>query len=797
MNTPIYYKIPKSSSNLENSVRNSILQMLNGNADQDIDGYDWPEKNRLYQSSTIEHLDDFISNVSSLFQKPELSDLTLVIENQDVRVNRSILAARCEFFHALLFNGMKETHLTRIELPTAELKSFKLLLRFIYSGKLPLSNLTSEELAELLVSARYFCLEKLVCDIALYLRLHINKSNVWLLYKVAKSFYIEQLAKACERFFDKNAESILQHEEFNCLDVEELKEMVSRDSFYASEKAILRAICVYYRNNAFGKTSSQCVKLLKELLEPVRLSLLSVTEIKTIFAEFKLPIYDPSAQEEIHLEKHRSALPINERNVSISIKRPSSLKSPTIKKKLMLATTTPSPVLTVAFGENQSNIPIRICDEIEELQCSLNQDDCSNLDLMESTTNINALATSKLKHFSTLDLLDITNVMRQRKESIRGYLVYNRNIATKEYKVEPVRGRLKKDLVCSSDRNYNIRTCTNHTILYFGSTREEYIQVAFGRPFMVNSIRMLLLDDGQRSFSYIVEVSVDGRSWSKIIDYSKYWCRSWQHLFFKERVVKHVRITGTRGQFYGMSNSQMSVVYFDCMYNTMDAQMYNLTDDGSMLFKLSKKVPKEYFIEPKTSVVETSNTIALTSSSSGTMRHFRLRKLANSPSSILTSSSISTSPNPHSSTDSAFPTDNSSNQIGSNTSIIGSPLMNQANLHYRTTDFARGSANWNSPGKIIFQLAQPFKIGSFAFKIIPSPGSTRSHLSYNVSISNDLGKGSWNMIKEISRASGNDLTVVTFEPQIVTFIEIRSVDYPNLNHFSVKHFECPYLAEQT
>lgn len=756
--------------------------MLSGSADRDIDGYDCPDKIRLYQSSSVEHLDDFISNLSSLFQRPELSDLTLVIENQDVKVNRSILAARSDFFHALLFNGMRESSQTRIELPTAELKSFNLLLRYIYSGKLPLGNLTSEELADLLITARFFCMEKLVCDIALYLRLHISKSNVWLLYKVSKLFFIDSLTQACDRFFDKNAESILQHEEFSSLEVEELKEMVSRDSFYAPEKAILRAICVYYRNNAVGKSKSHCVKLLEELLEPVRLSLLSISEIKTIFAEFKLPIYDPSQDECNSWDKHRSCLPIYEvaeQNLMVGQKRTAANnRKESIKKKIKLS----PPVLTTAFAENKGNIPVQECvEEVSELE----KDNCS-------TTSKDSVK----DFFSTLDLLDLTNVMRRRKESIRGYLVYNRNIATKEYKVEPIKGRLKKDLVCPTDRNYNIRTCTNHTIAYYGSTREEYIQVAFGRPFIVNNIRMLLLDDGQRSFSYMIEASIDGRVWSKLVDYTRYWCRSWQHLFFKERVVRHVRITGTRNQFYGSHNSHMSVVYFDCMYNTVDAQMYNLTDDGSRPVSSSRKGSREYFIEPKSSVVETNNTIALTSTTN-LMRHFRLRTKANSQANITTNPANPTSPSSRLSTGLPSPTDISMSPVGSNTNHNGSLLISQANPQYRTTDFARGSANWASPGKVIFQLAQPFKISSFAFKIVPSNGSsTRSHLSYNVSVSNDLERGDWKLVKEVDRASGKDLIVVTFEPQLVTFIEIKSVDYPNLNLFSVKHFECPYNATE-
>lgn len=752
--------------------------MLSSSAsDQDlIDGpYDWPNKTRLHQSSTIEHLDDFIANISSLFQRPELSDLTLVIEQQDVKVNRSLLAARSEYFHALLFNGMRETSLNRIELPSAELSSFRSILKFIYSGKLPLGDLSSEELADLLVAARYFCLDKLVCDIALYLRLHINKSNVWLLYRVAKLHYIDQLAEACVRFFDKNAEAILQHDEFENLNVEELKEMVSRDSFYASEKAILRAICVYYRNNIEEKTQLQCLQLLKDLLGSVRLSLMSAAEVTSIFAEFDMPIYDPAVDMYYSLDRRRSALPILEPPVGAK-RAITNLRSPSKKRARHSCPMT----TTLAFPYHGTDMPLESCDVIEELSNRVN-DTCATA------------PTSKFKYQPPLGLfLDITSVIRQKKESIRGFLVYNRNIATKEYNVEPIKGRLKKDLVCGSDRNYNIRTCTNHTLPYYGSSREEYIQVAFGRPFIVNNIRMLLLDDGQRSFSYIIEVSVDGRSWTKIVDYSKYWCRSWQHLFFKERVVKHVKITGTRSLFYGAGSGQMSVVYFDCMYNTIDSQMYTLTDESGGSIK-SKKGSREQFIEPKSSIIEVGNAISLTSSSNGTMRHFRLRAKANSSSSTSNNSTITTSPNSQLYTGLVSPMDISINQIGSTMHQSGSNTIPQPNVHYRTTDFARGSANWNSPGRITFQLAQPFKISSFAFKIVPPVNVTRSQYSYVVSISNDLDR--WRTVQEVNRACGKELSVVRFEAQLVTFIEIRSADYPNMSPlFSVKHFECPYLS---
>lgn len=67
---------------------------------------------------------------------------------------------------------------------------------------------------------------------------------------------------------------------------------------------------------------------------------------------------------------------------------------------------------------------------------------------------------------------------------------------------------------------------------------------------------MLLFDRDYRSYSYIiqvsyysvvslsaiivwfVQVSLDQEKWLKVVDYSSYYCRSWQELHFQARVVQ-------------------------------------------------------------------------------------------------------------------------------------------------------------------------------------------------------------------------------------------------------------------
>lgn len=45
-----------------------------------------------------------------------------------------------------------------------------------------------------------------------------------------------------------------------------------------------------------------------------------------------------------------------------------------------------------------------------------------------------------------------------------------------------------------------------------------------------------------RSYSYYIEVSMDELDWVRVVDHSKYLCRSWQNLYFTPRVCRWVRL---------------------------------------------------------------------------------------------------------------------------------------------------------------------------------------------------------------------------------------------------------------
>ena len=55
---------------------------------------------------------------------------------------------------------------------------------------------------------------------------------------------------------------------------------------------------------------------------------------------------------------------------------------------------------------------------------------------------------------------------------------------------------------------------------------------------------------------------MDQKNWTRIIDHTKYYCRSWQILYFEPKVALYIRIIGTNNTV----NKVFHVVSFEAFY---------------------------------------------------------------------------------------------------------------------------------------------------------------------------------------------------------------------------------------
>ena len=79
-------------------------------------------------------------NAGNLFNQPDYSDIQLVVESEHFHAHRIVLAARSDYFRALLYGGLRESQVDNhtIEIKECKAAAFRFLLLYIYTGRVNL-----------------------------------------------------------------------------------------------------------------------------------------------------------------------------------------------------------------------------------------------------------------------------------------------------------------------------------------------------------------------------------------------------------------------------------------------------------------------------------------------------------------------------------------------------------------------------------------------------------------------------------------------------------------------------------
>ncbi|CAN0167678.1 unnamed protein product, partial [Hapterophycus canaliculatus] len=104
----------------------------------------------------------FMSDIRSLLNDQDLSDVTFVVEGSPVYAHKArkgaLLAARCPHFRAMFTSGMRESHEQEVVIPHVRLPIFKILLEYIYADSVDVS---LEDAVELFIAADLYTLDRL------------------------------------------------------------------------------------------------------------------------------------------------------------------------------------------------------------------------------------------------------------------------------------------------------------------------------------------------------------------------------------------------------------------------------------------------------------------------------------------------------------------------------------------------------------------------------------------------------------------------------------------------------------
>ena len=146
-------------------------------------------------------------------------------------------------------------------------------------------------------------------------------------------------------------------------------------------------------------------------------------------------------------------------------------------------------------------------------------------------------------------------------------LVPNYNVASIEHSACVLEGvsRSRNALINGDYKNYDWDS--GYTCHQLGSGN---IIIQLSQPYVIDSMRLLLWDCDNRSYSYYIETSLDQTNWTVCVDKRNETCSSWQVLVFPPRAMSFIRIVGT----HNTANEVFHCVHFECPCEKETLQRY-------------------------------------------------------------------------------------------------------------------------------------------------------------------------------------------------------------------------------
>jgi len=541
----------------------------------------------------VQHIHHLSEDIGKLYQSEDYSDVVLVVNEKRFPAHRVVLAARSEYFRALLFGGMKESSQEVVELKDTNLPAFQHLLRYIYTGSITLASLKEDLILDILGLAHQYGFQDLEMAISDYLKAVLSIRTVCLIYDTSSLYQLAGLSTACLVFMDRHALEVLHHETFLSLSETAVRDIISRDSFCAAEDEIFRAVANWAKANPDQET--------RAILAEIRLSLLNIQDILKVVRPTELMPADilldaiQAKTESKDMELRYRGYKMPEENVAVP-RHGATVLVGEVKSALLdgdsrnydmergfsrhpIDETAERQGIVVKLGMPCiiNHIKMLLWDRDQRaysyyIEISMDQKDwvkvvdhsryhCRSWQFLYFSPRVARFirivgthnTVNKVFHVVTMEAM-YTDAEYNLEA---GLLIPKNNIATQPKSATVIEGvcRSRNALLNGETSSYDWDS--GYTCHQLGSGA---IMVQLGQPYALDSMKLLLWDCDDRSYSYYIEVSVNQRDWEVVCDRTREACRSWQAISFVRRPVVFIRIVGT----HNTANEVFHCVHFEC-----------------------------------------------------------------------------------------------------------------------------------------------------------------------------------------------------------------------------------------
>lgn len=519
----------------------------------------------------------------------DYSDVTFIVEGKQLPAHRVILAARSDYFRALLYGGgFVESGQNEINVQVPY-KAFKALLQYVYSGVLSLNKMENTiDVLDILGLANQYGFLELEDAISSYLHEILSVENACSILDSARLFGLTSLIEVCHTFMDRNAVNILKDETFNSISEESLCGLLRRDSFFAPEVTIYKAVAIWYKHNPSAD--------IRKVLELVRLPLMELNHLLNVVRPSGILSSDIildaiAVQAAKDYLNYRGSL-IPEENLAttkygtraICGKDAEYLVDGDTKNYDMERGYAShiigddSECLMVEFGTVHilNHLKLFLWDrDIRSysyyIEVSVNKEvwkrvidhteyhcrswqflyfDALPVKFIRVVGTHNSV--NRVFHCVALEAYYARNCPVR----VNGIVAPVKNIATLDRSAVVLEGvsRTRNALLNGDVKNYDWDS--GYTCHQLGSGA---ITIQLGQPYYLSSCRILLWDCDERAYSFFIESSIDQKNWDVIVDKRNAQLKSWQHMSFSPRPIVYIRIVGT----FNSVNEIFHIVHFE------------------------------------------------------------------------------------------------------------------------------------------------------------------------------------------------------------------------------------------
>ncbi|XP_038050674.1 kelch-like protein 28 [Patiria miniata] len=255
----------------------------------------------FHDSDAIRYTDSNLSNtllagLNQLRHERQLTDVTLEVGQEKFSCHRSVLAACSPYFKAMFTGGMQESSCNVISLGDVEPMSLQLILDFIYTGAINLSN---DSVQNVFSAANLLQVAPVVHFCAEYMEKNLHVVNCVDMYQLACTYSCTNLKEAAWDYLNYHFQDVVNESQVVHASIDVVNDIVQSNQLnVASEDAVLQMVLAWVQWDVMTRRV-----FMTRLLEYVRFEHIAHDSLQSVIAVNVVPEINCAVEEAIKLNK--------------------------------------------------------------------------------------------------------------------------------------------------------------------------------------------------------------------------------------------------------------------------------------------------------------------------------------------------------------------------------------------------------------------------------------------------------------------------------------------------------------